>query len=123
MVLVDTSIWIDHLRRGDAALTALLERDLVLTHPFVVGELSLGNLLQRGDFLTDLRSLPPAVVANDDETMRLIEDQRLFGLGIGYVDAHLLASARLTRDAALWSRDKRLAAVAERLSIAARVAH
>jgi predicted nucleic acid-binding protein len=123
VILVDTSVWIDHLRRGDAILTALLNETSVLTHPFVIGELAMGNLRQRDTILADLASLPQAVAARDTEVMRFIEQEALFGLGIGYVDAHLLAATRLTPGSALWTRDKRLADAAERLSIAARVAH
>ena len=122
MILVDTSVWIDHLRRGDDGLTELLNQRLVLTHPFVIGELALGNLRQRDIVLSALLGIPRANVANDDEVMRLINQESLFGFGIGYIDAHLLAAARLAADATLWTRDKRLSAVADRLSLAARVA-
>jgi predicted nucleic acid-binding protein len=122
VILVDTSVWIDHLRRGDDGLTELLNQRLVLTHPFVIGELALGNLRQRDIVLSALLGIPRANVANDDEVMRLINQESLFGFGIGYIDAHLLAAARLTADASLWTRDKRLSAVADRLSLAARVA-
>jgi len=122
VILVDTSVWIDHLRRGDDGLTELLNQRLVLTHPFVIGELALGNLRQRDIVLSALLGIPRANVANDDEVMRLINQESLFGFGIGYIDAHLLAAARLAADATLWTRDKRLSAVADRLSLAARVA-
>lgn len=101
MILVDASIWVDHLRAGDERLIALLNNGEVLGHPFVTGELALGNLRQRDAFLSDLRALPRAVVASDEEVLRLINRQMLFGRGIGYVDAHLLAAARLTADTKL----------------------
>jgi predicted nucleic acid-binding protein len=119
MILVDTSVWIDHLRAGDVALTGLLEKGLVLAHPFVIGELALGRLRRRDIVLSALLGLPRASVANDDEVMRFIGQEKLFGLGIGYVDAHLLAAVRLTAHALLWTRDKTLSAAAERLSLAA----
>lgn len=122
MILVDTSIWIDHFRHGDTPLAALLDTQRVLTHPFVIGELALGTLQQRDIILSALQDLPQASVASDSEILHFIGDQSLFGLGIGYIDAHLLASARLTPDTTLWTRDKRLFAVAARLSLAADVA-
>jgi predicted nucleic acid-binding protein len=121
MILVDSSVWVDHLRSGDAALVSLLERGRVLAHPFVVGELALGSLRQRGVILGALQALPQAIVASDDEVLGFIAQQNLSGLGIGYIDVHLLASTRLTPDASLWTRDKRLRAVAERLNLAAAV--
>ena len=123
MILVDTSVWIDHLRSDDTLLAELLDQGQVLSHPFIIGELALGNLRQRETVLADLRELPQASVALDDEVMLLIDRDRLFGIGIGYVDAHLLAATRLTQGAALWTRDKRLSAAAERLSLAARTVH
>jgi predicted nucleic acid-binding protein len=123
VILVDTSVWIDHLRRGDPILAALLNDTSVLTHPLIIGELAMGSFRQRTAVLADLANLPQAVAARDTEVMRFIEQEALFGLGIGYVDAHLLAATRLTGGSSLWTRDKRLAEAAERLSIAARVAH
>jgi predicted nucleic acid-binding protein len=117
LILVDTSVWVDHLRRGDATLAALLDGGRVLTHPFVVGELALGNLQHRARVVHDLRRLPKAAVATDPEVLTFIEEEELFGLGIGYVDAHLLAAARLSPGASLWTRDKRLRAAGERLSV------
>ncbi len=112
MILVDTSIWIDHLRAGDPKLVALLEDRHVLAHPWVTGELALGHLSRRGEILELLNNLPQATVATDGEVLTLIDHRHLYGLGIGYVDAHLLAATLLTADARLWTRDKRLAAVA-----------
>ncbi|MBL3963025.1 MULTISPECIES: type II toxin-antitoxin system VapC family toxin [Burkholderia] len=123
MILVDTSVWIDHLRAGDATLTALLEAERVLIHPFIVGELALGSMRNRETVLDALRDLPAATLATDDEVQRMIDVVPLHGLGIGYVDAHLLASARLTSDSRLWTRDRRLLAAAERLQLVARPAH
>ncbi|WP_035054632.1 type II toxin-antitoxin system VapC family toxin [Andreprevotia chitinilytica] len=123
MILVDTSIWIDHLRTDDATLATLLEQNRVLTHPFVIGEIALGSLRQRDMVLGALSALPQATVALDNEVFRMIGDETLHGVGIGYIDAHLLAAVRLTPGTALWTRDRRLQAVAERLGIAARTAH
>ncbi len=117
MILADTSIWIDHLRAGDATLTRLLSNSAVLGHPCVTGELALDNMRNRDEVLGLLRYLPRAVVAEHEEVLRLIADDELHGHGIGYVDAQLLAACRLTPDAALWTRDKRLASVADRLGL------
>jgi predicted nucleic acid-binding protein len=122
VILVDTSIWIEHLRHGDARLVALLEQELVLIHPYVIGELALGQSRQR-DGLADLFDLPSTAVASDEEVLRFIDREALFGIGIGYVDAHLLAATRLTPDATFWTRDRRLFAAAERLFLAARSFH
>nr|WP_144300262.1 PIN domain-containing protein [Elioraea rosea] len=118
MVLVDTSVWVDHLRHGEAALAALLEAGRVLGHPFVLGELSLGGLRDPDTVLGALAALPQAIVATDAEVLGFIARHGLAGSGIGYLDAHLLAATRLTRDARLWTRDRRLARAAERLSLA-----
>jgi predicted nucleic acid-binding protein len=118
MILVDTSVWVDHLRKGDARLKALLGAGQVLIHSFVIGELALGNLRQRDAILQSLQDLPPAVMAGDSEVLGFIERNALFGLGIGYVDAQLLASARLSA-ALLWTHDKRLHEVANKLGLAA----
>ena len=112
MILVDTSVWIDHLRAGDSALTARLQERMVLAHPFVTGELALGQLTQRREILGLLGNLPQATVATDIEVLTLIDNFGLAGSGIGYVDAQLLAATRLSADARLWTRDRRLAAVA-----------
>ncbi len=118
MILVDTSVWIEHLRSGLPELATRLEGGEVLGHPFVLGELAMGNLRHRDLFLATYEDLPPAVVAADSEVRAFVELQRLHGLGIGYVDAHLLAAIRLTRDARLWTRDIRLAEVARSLDLA-----
>ncbi len=119
MILVGSSVWVDHLRSGDATLARMLDNGRVIAHPFVVGELALGSLGQRELILTAMQDLPQAVVASDTEVLRFINQQALYGLGIGYVDAHLLASVRLTAGGSLWTRDKRLQAVADRLGVAA----
>ena len=119
MILVDTSVWVDHLRKGDQALARLLDSGMVLAHPFVIGELALGNLRQHDFILTALQDLPRAVVATEQEVLQLIAQHTLAGAGIGYVDAHLLAAVRLTAGATLWTRDKRLLGVAQRLDPAA----
>ena len=123
MILVDTSIWIEHLRAGDERLMALLEAGEVLGHPFVTGELALGSLRQRDAFLRALRRLPQAAVVADEEVLRFIDRQALFGRGIGYVDAHLLAAVRLTMGARLWTRDRNLLAVAAELDLAIGMSH
>jgi predicted nucleic acid-binding protein len=119
LILVDTSVWIDHLRDGDAILAEMLERGRVLGHPFVVGELATGSMRQRAVILHALRRLPQAVVARDPEVLDFIERETLFGTGLGYVDIHLLASVRLSQGALLLTRDKRLRAAAERMAVAA----
>ena len=123
MILVDTSVWVEHLHVGNENLAALLNGGEVLGHPFVIGELALGNLRPRNPFLSDLRDLPRAIVAEDEEVLRLIDRHALFGRGIGYVDAHLLAATRLTAGSKLWTRDRRLHAVAAQLGLAAALSH
>jgi predicted nucleic acid-binding protein len=117
VILVDTSVWIDHLRSGDDTLAALLTSGDVLTHPGVIGELALGNLRQRNEILGLLHGLPRATVATDSEVLTFIDRASLYGKGIGYIDAHLLAATALTADARLWTRDKRLAGVANEQGI------
>ncbi len=118
MILVDTSVWIDHLRRGDAELASLLQVGQVLAHPWVTGEIALGHLSRRSEIIGLLNNLPQATSATEFEVLTLIDTHQLFGLGIGYIDAHLLAATMLTADARLWTRDKRLAAVATRHGLA-----
>ena len=120
MILVDTSVWVDHLRRGDAQLVDLLERAKVVMHPFVVGEMACGSLGDRSSVLELLRDLPAASMAENEEALGFIEHQGLHGKGIGYVDAHLLASVALTEGTTLWTRDKRLRVAAEALGCAFR---
>lgn len=118
MILVDTSVWIDHLRRGDPGLVDLLERSSVAMHPFVIGEVACGNLRDRVPILELLQDLPAVVVAEHDEVLRFIERQLLHGKGIGYVDAHLLAAVALTEGTKLWTRDKTLRLAAQALGCA-----
>lgn len=118
MILVDTSVWVDHLRDGTPALAAALEQGRVLMHPFILGELACGNLKNRGEVLQLLGELPAAPMATDPEALDFIEWRALMGRGIGYVDVHLLASVALAGTAQFWTRDKRLAAVAADLELA-----
>jgi len=117
VILVDTSVWIGHLRAADASLVILLERAEVLCHPFVIGELAMGSLRQRDVVLKALNALPGATAATDEEVQQFVTRQRLCGLGIGWVDAHLLAATRLTPGARLWTLDKRLERAAIPLGI------
>jgi predicted nucleic acid-binding protein len=117
VILVDTSVWVDHLRRGHEALAGLLEAGNVLAHPFVIGELALGNIPRRDLVLRALHDLPQASVATDREVLHLVDQHLLFGLGIGYIDAQLLAAVLLTAGAGLWTRDRRLKRAADRLGL------
>jgi hypothetical protein len=118
MILVDTSVWVDHLRSGDQALAALLDGNRVAMHPFVLGELACGIIKQRVAILDLLRHLPRATVATDDEVLFFIERHTLMGRGVGYIDAHLLAAVALGGSDRLWTRDKRLHGLAETLGVA-----
>jgi hypothetical protein len=118
VILVDTSIWADHLRAGDAGLAGLLNAGSVLGHPFVVGELALGHLRRRQAVLGLLSSLPQAVIASDAEVLHFVDANALHGRGVGYIDAHLLAATRLTAGARLWTRDKRLQGATMALDLA-----
>jgi predicted nucleic acid-binding protein len=117
VILVDTSVWIDHLHKSIPALEEALEREEVLSHPFVIGELACGELANRREVIELLLTLPASPLATDDEALRFIEDRRLMGKGIGYIDVHLLASAILAEGGRLWTRDKRLAAIAAQLDV------
>lgn len=123
MILVDTSVWIDHLRRGNRALAAALEAGQVLMHPFVLGELACGTLTNRAEVLALLGKLPAAPAATESEALGFIERHSLMGRGIGYVDVHLLAATALAGSAHLWTKDKRLAATAADLQLAWPAAH
>jgi predicted nucleic acid-binding protein len=120
VILVDTSVWIGHLRGREPALAAELNAGRVLMHPFVLGELACGTLRNRRELLGLFRGLPASPVATDDEAMLYIERHSLMGRGIGWIDVHLLAAAALAGTAQLWTRDGRLAAVASELSLAHR---
>jgi predicted nucleic acid-binding protein len=117
VILVDTSVWIGHLRHGSESLAGLLEAGRVLAHPFVIGELALGNLRRRGVVLGALSDLPRSAVATDGEVLVFVDRHKLHGLGIGYVDAHLLAAVTLTSGASLWTEDKRLRNAAKKLGV------
>jgi predicted nucleic acid-binding protein len=118
VILVDTSVWIDHLRSGEPALATALEGGRVMMHPFVLGELACGNLENRSEVLKLMGDLPAAPTATDPEALGLIERRALMGQGIGYIDVHLLASTALADDARMWTRDRRLAAAAAELELA-----
>ncbi|MDB5926405.1 MAG: PilT protein-like protein [Betaproteobacteria bacterium] len=117
MILIDTSVWVDHFRKGAPQLASVLENSQVLMHPFVLGELACGNLAHRSEVLRLLGDLPLTPVAADIEALTFIETHALMGRGIGYVDVHLLASVVLAGDAQIWTRDRRLAAVANDLGL------
>jgi hypothetical protein len=117
LILVDTSVWVEHLRAGNKRLADLLNGGVVLTHPFVIGELALGNLRRRDPVLSDLSDLPRAITATDAEVLHLIERRALAGRGIGYIDAHLLATVQLTVGAKLWTHDRSLQRVANALGL------
>jgi predicted nucleic acid-binding protein len=118
VILVDTSVWVEHLRRGLPRLATLLQEGKVLIHSWVIGELACGNLRNRADVLELLQGLPAAVVASDQEVLLMIEQHQLMGRGIGYIDAHLLASANLSH-CQLWTQDRRLAVLTEERGLAA----
>ena len=118
MILVDTSIWVDHLRSRSRTLVGLLEADQVLVHPFVIGELACGQLANRREILELLESLPTAATARHEDVLALLDTRRLYGKGIGWVDAHLLCSTLFSR-AALLTLDRPLLRVAKGLGIAA----
>ena len=118
MILVDTSVWIDHLRTGDKQLVDLLISRQVLAHPFVIGELACENLHKRDDVLRLISDLPRAPLASQEEVLHLIECNKLMGRGIGFIDAHLLASTALADAAFIWSHDQRLQKTARKLNLA-----
>ena len=117
MILIDTSVWIDHLRQRDDHLVITLLAGLVLIHPWVIGEIACGSLKDREQVLDLLRSLPLCSVALEDEVLLFVEQNKLMTRGIGYVDVHLLASTKLS-GATLWTRDKRLLIIAKEMNIA-----
>lgn len=118
MVLVDTSVWIDHLHRADSRLVALLERNDAASHPMVLGELALGSIADRTGFLGLLSAIPTAAEATHVEVMDFVAARRLYGQGLSLVDAHLLASAMLSDATLLWTRDQRLARAASDIGVA-----
>ena len=118
MILVDSSVWVDHLRKRDRKLASLLNERVVLCHPFVIGELACGKLKNRDEILSLLNALPMSTVAGHEEVVYLVSDRKLFGKGLGWIDIHLLASALLSKST-LWTRDKVLAASARALETGA----
>ena len=122
MILVDTSVWIDHLRSPEPKLQTLLENDEVITHPLVRLELALGSIADRKKMLNDLSLLVQATVVGTDELFALVELRRLYRRGIGITDLHLIASALLDRSILIWTRDRRLGEIADELGIRAAIA-
>jgi hypothetical protein len=120
VILVDTSVWVEHLRSGNATLAAELEAGRVLAHPLVIGELACGTLRNRREVLDLLGRLPSVPTAAHTEALDFLERRALMGRGIGFIDVHLLASAALAAPARLWTRDRRLAAIAIELNLAYR---
>ncbi len=118
MILVDTSVWIDHLRKADDTLISLLNSTQVVIHPFVIGELACGNLKNRAELLALLGKLPAVQSAQQEEVLYFIEHNQLMGRGIGFIDVHLLASLALSGHTLLWTRDKRLGLAAQQLGMA-----
>ncbi|MBW2266813.1 MAG: type II toxin-antitoxin system VapC family toxin [Deltaproteobacteria bacterium] len=116
MILVDTSIWVTHLRRGSRQLEKLLMDAEVMCHPFIIGELACGNLQNRNEIISLLQSLPMAPTIEFDEFLFFIDRNQLMGKGVGFVDVHVLASAQLT-GVPLWTADKRLKSVADQLEL------
>jgi len=117
MVLVDTSVWVSHLRAGNIGLEGLLAEGRIVCHPFIIGELACGNLKKRAEILALLQALPSVVAAEHDEVMGFIDDRRLMGKGLGLIDMHLLASAVLS-EVRLWTLDKNLSQAAMQLGLA-----
>lgn len=118
MILVDTSVWVQHFRSADARLVAALDDELVLTHPYVIGELACGSLRNRNEILDLLGQMPSAPVASDAEALQFINSRRLMGRGICLIDVHLLASTALSDSATFWTHDKRLESIAETMKLA-----
>jgi predicted nucleic acid-binding protein len=116
VILADTSVWVDHLRHGNARIATLLQETQIVGHPFVTGEIALGHLKHRTEILALLASLPQAAPAEHEEVLRFVADNDLAGSGLGWIDVHLLAATALSRSR-LWTLDRRLAAVASRLGL------
>ena len=117
MIIIDSSVWIDYLNIDDNHVVELLEKQLVLKHPHIIGELSCGNIKNRSEFFNLIDKLPKAVVARESEARLFIEEKALMGKGIGYTDVHILASTALSDNALLWTRDKRLSRAADELGL------
>jgi len=120
MILVDTSVWIEHIHTRLPGLGLAMDDGMVLAHPFVVGELACGNIKSRRKVLDLLAELPPAPIANHEEAIALIERRSLMGKGLSYADVHLLASAAIGDDVQLWTNDKKLLAAADTMGLAYR---
>lgn len=118
MILADTSVWVDHLRKTDRELSKLLDRGAVLCHPFVIGELACGNMKNRKEILALLAALPKAETASHEEALHLVTDRKLCGKGIGWIDVHLLASALLS-NCTFWTKDKALRKISLAFNIGA----
>lgn len=116
MILVDTSVWIDHLRKTDQKLFEILQNGKVCIHPFIVGEIACGNLTNRVEIIDLLKALPEVLMVSHDEILQFIENRELYGKGLGYIDIHLLASSFINK-VPLWTRDKRLSAVSSELKL------
>jgi predicted nucleic acid-binding protein len=116
MVLVDTSVWVEHLREGTIGLEELLDDGQVICHPFIIGELACGNLKNRGEVLSLLQALPMAIRVEHEEVMQFIDNNNLMGKGLGYIDMHLLASAILTK-VPLWTLDRKLKEISSKLNL------
>lgn len=117
MILVDTSVWVDHLREHDEQLATLLEAGRVCIHPFVLGEIALGSLRNRQTIIGNLKNLPLITTTTFEEALFFLEEFQLFSRGIGYVDCHLLAATKMSADTLLWTRDKRLLKIARDLNL------
>jgi predicted nucleic acid-binding protein len=117
VILLDTSVWIDHVSKRDDHLFGLFEEGKILIHPYMIGEVALGSLRDHDKIIASLIEMPRPTVASEADVLSLIRNRFLAGSGIGYVDAHLLASTRLTPEAMLWTRDKRLRRVAEAMGV------
>ena len=118
MILIDTSVWIEHLRKGNRALAHLLNNNQVLIHPFVIGEIACGTLADRDEVLARLKDLPALPKTDESEALYCIERHQLMGLGLGYIDVHLLAATLLAPPTRLWTRDKRLKAAVKKMNVA-----
>ena len=123
MVLADTSIWADHFRSPNPLMTDYMAGDRLLMHPFVVGELVMGHLPNRFAIVRSLREMDQVIRATDDEVLAVVEREKIQGLGVGWIDAHLLVSVLITPEAMLWTRDRRLNALAQRFGCAAQLHH
>lgn len=117
MVLIDTSVWIDYLRNGDDRLAHLLSQGQVCIHPMIIGEIACGHLKNREELIDLLQHLPHVTEASHDEALFFLDGQQLMGKGIGWVDVHLLAATLLSNNVSLWTNDKRLVRIAEKLGV------